>query len=438
MYEKIGELAAAAAGGALGFIHGNTRGARVGVRVARKLYNERMAPISNKRKRNTSWLSYLNKRKRVRTVSSDAGTKRRGVTAVVSKRSIGRSGGGPYRTSGSNASFVGAKRGKKVSHKRHGRVIVSKKFKKRVRAALDTELRGKYLKVTYHRVTPPANTRQSVLDFGMEFTPLDYLDASDVLFNRATAIENPTPGTITWQSPVIRKDHILNSWASYECKNMSQRTYTVIMYNCKPKSNPNAEQSNDGVADWISGLFIAGGNGTNPEGNTYETLYSDPRDSQLFNQFWKCEQTKIVLQPGQTHTFFVQGPNDMTLDYTKLYSKFIATPQAWFQGYGTFSRNVFFVCYPDLVGTSIATAGRFPSGGTATGGLVIEKKRKISMACPENAGFRYPAGTLAGVDQQLDNKLPTRIIKIFPQNFTPGVIQDVLEENPLTILDPVD
>lgn len=437
MYEKIGELAATVAGGALGYIHGNTRGARAGAELARKYFKRRMAPI--KRKRNASWMSYLDKRKRVRTVSSDSSKKKVGkLVSMAGKLIAGRTGGGPYRTSGSNASFVGRRSGKKVSHKKRARVVVSKKFKKRVRAALDTELRGKYLKVTYNRMRPPVNNgQQSVVDFGMEFTPLDYLDASDVLFNRATAIANPTAGTITWQNAVIRKDHIINSWVSYEWKNMSQRTYTLIMYNAKPKNTPNSENSNDSVADWISGLFIAGGNNTNPEGNTYETLFSDPRDSPLFNQFWSVEQTKIVLQPGQSHTFFVQGPSDFTLDYTKVYSKFIGTPQAWFQGYGKFSRNVFFVGYPDLLTTSLAAAGRFPSGGTSSGGLVCERKRKISMACPESAGFRYPAVT-TGVDQQLDNKLPTKIIKIFSEAGDVGNVQDVLEENPLTILNPTD
>ena len=433
---RIKEELAGFAGGTLGYIHNNVPGAIKGYLLGKKLaqYSDSMAPIKRK-------LSYQDPTPR--------GWKRRATTSAV-YRGLGKSihkgptyrpyryRGGPYRSIGSNAAAVKNKRVKGVRHKKKKSLMITSKFKQKVHKALDEEIKGKYLKVMYRRMTPPAlQNSQQTMDEAQIFMPLHFADAADVLFNRATATEIPTVAGLDWTNTYIRKDRILNSWVTYEAKNMSQRTYTLKMYVVKPKAKtPTNVAPNDAFADWIVGLQVANAGGTNPLNNTPNTLYCIPQDSPQFDQFWKAECTTVVLQPGNSHTFFIQGPSDYVIDYSKYVNKSITGGPEYMAAWGPFTRNVFFVAYADLVTSTLAGSGRFISGGAGVGGIVFEKKEFFSMACPESAGFKYPI-VVAGMQQQLDNKLPCKVISVFPMGEV-GAVQDILEENPITTVDPLD
>lgn len=435
------------AGAALGYIHGNTRGAIKGYYAGTKLsqYSKtRMAPITPRR---TPKKRKLSLSRRV-SVSTNASSRRRSsVSSKGSGKSQSSYGDGPsmsrhygdYRSISSNASAIRVRHKKGITKKKAKSVVVTKKFKQRVHKALDEEIKGKYLKVTYFRIPPvSAADQQTLYDDTQSFMPLHFADAADILFNRAAAIEIPTVATLDWNNIAIRKDRILDSWVSYEVKNMSQRTYTLKMYTCKPrvKSSTNSAP-NDAAADWTVGLQTAIGAGTNPAGNTPNTLYSVPFDSPQFNQLWKAEVSTVVLAPGQCHTFRVQGPSEYTLDYMKYWNKSIVSGPDYLSPWGSFTRNVFFVAHADLVTSTMAGAGRFVSAGAGIGGMVVEKKHFFSLACPASAGFQYPGAFAAGTSQQLTNKLPCKVIKIFGSG-TVGAVQDILEENPLAVVDPVD
>lgn len=423
------EFAGGVSGAALGYILGGIKGARkLGAFGYRQGERRSMAPVTRKR----------------RNVQTNATTKRRKlkhkVAALgVKKKRVRGSASGGYRSVGSNASVVVHKRKKSVLLKKVRSTKVSKAFRKKVQVALADHLYGTYLKVDPFRLTAWATTdTQQTMDMGIVFSPLDFINAADVLFNRATPALSPTAASLTWTNSYIRKDYIMNSWISYEIKNMSQRTYTVKMYVCKPKVKVPTNTGtglNSPLGDWASGLAMAAGAGTNPQNNNQNTLYSDPRDAPEFRQFWAADVETVVLQPGQTHTFFVQGPSEMSVDWTKYYYNPNPNP-TFLAPWGPFSRGVFFVYYPDLLVTSLAGVGRYTSGGTGIGGLVCERKYKFKVQCPESAGFVYTA-TTAGTQQQLTNRLPTRIIKVFSAGVA-GATQDVLEENPLQEIDPVD
>jgi hypothetical protein len=68
----------------------------------------------------------------------------------------------------------------------------------------------------------------------------------------------------------------------------------------------------------------------------------------------------------------------------------------------------------------------------------MEKKLFYSIACPESAGFQYPAAFPPNTSQQLTNKLPCKVIKIFPWAGAVGSTEDILEDNPIAIVNPVD
>lgn len=448
----IYDYAGPVAGATLGYIMGNTRGAIAGYKLARNFVKRMPATRrhsiagpyptpSRSRRGSTMSVSSVGSNPFARrgSVASSSSTARRMSLGTRSTVSVaGSTSASGYRGVRGNAAAVKKKRTKGVSWQRRKRVKVTRKFKKKVKEAMMEEhLQGTYLKVTYNRILAPGNfDQQAAVDMGVSFGNLQYNNAADVLFNGRTPAEFVGPLSNEWENPLIRKDIILNSWVSYELKNMSQRTWTVKGYVCKPKSVTTDESPNGALGDWTSGMVVEAGNGINPSSNTPNTLYSDPRDCAQFNQFWKCELTTIVLEPGQSHTMFVQGPNDFVLDYKKLYAKHHLSSTGVWQLFGKYSRHVFFVGYCDLVTSESASAGRYPSTGVGSGGIVVERKEMYRLKCPESAGFKF-AGTGVGTSQQLDMKKPTKIIKIFGSAIV-GAVQDVLEENPITVINPAD
>lgn len=427
----IRELAGGLSGGALGYI---THGARGAIKGASAGY----ALARNKRKAEDDMAG---NRKYVKT--KHPYTK---VNKLSKKYSLHRarniSGGGPhpYNKVGSNASAVKLKRKKGVEIKKRKRVRVSKLFEKKVKQALEAEdIEGTYLKVTYARMAAPASdTSQSVIDFANAFGPMEFVDAADVLFNDQVPVEAPTFPNNDWSNNWIRKDTVINSTMQLEMKNMSQRTYTLKIYTCQPKVVPTDAAPNDALADWSSGMIMSTAFGANPQSNSPSTLYCIPTDAPQFNRFWKAQCETVVLQPGQSHTYFLQGPNDYVLDYKKLQMKNIAAAPNWLIPYAKFTRNVFVVGHTDLVTSTLAGAGRFPSGGVGQGGIVFERRMFYKMKCPASAGFQYPTGVYpVGDTQQLDQKIPAKVIKFFPIGAA-GTTEDVLEENPLSIINPAD
>ena len=282
------------AGGTLGYITSGTRGARKGANLG---YNFAKA-------------KYMPPVKRKYSSATTAGTRRRGWTPKMPLKKRKVTGGynprpiHSYNGVGSNASAV-AKAGRKLVVKKKRRVKVSKTFKRKVQVALDDHLYGKYTKIDYGHVTAPISEQnQRVVNLSNFFSPIEILHATDILFNRATPLVSPTLANITWSANYIRKDWIVNSKCEFLLKNSSQRTYTVILYECAPKSLPTQRDTNSAFDDWDYGLDLAQIGGTNPQANGPETLFSVPQDSPQFNQYWRAKKTKIVLQPGQEHTFF--------------------------------------------------------------------------------------------------------------------------------------
>ncbi|AJD07547.1 putative capsid protein [Sewage-associated circular DNA virus-27] len=435
------------AGGTLGFIHDNTRGAIKGYYLGKQL-SKSMAPIPKKRRnsystpstRGTITNGILSRRSSNpfdRRLSDVSMRSAKGTYRAFTGRGTGSASASGYRSISGNPAAIKKRKRKGVVLKKKRRVKVSGKFKRKVHKALDEKIYGKHLKVHYDRLPATGSYQQSIKDFGHLFTPLRMIAAADVLFNKAPVVEFPATTDIKWNNSFIRQDYVINSWASFELKNCSQRTYTIKMYECKPLNKAVLPVTNDAYADWIRGMLAMQGLQTNPASNTPNTLYSVPFDSPQFNQCWKAEVTTCILEPGQSNTFFVQGPNQQSIDWQKYVyenSGFVDVMNE----FATWSRDVFFVYYEDLVTTDGNNVGRIVSGPvTGGGGVAIEFKEFFKLEVPASAGFTYPASTAAGVKQQLDNKLPTKIISVFPQ-IVVGNVVDVAEENPAVSTNPYD
>lgn len=430
-YESLGALS----GGTLGYIVAGRRGLKYGSNYGRlkasEKFTNRMVPIPNARKRKNS-VSAGNKR-RVSNVKKRKFTHK---ASIIKNRST-RSGVDGYRGLGGNPDAVYKKRNRAVKQVRRSTPKVSRQFKAKVTKALMGTVYGEYTKSSVAKLGPlAAADTQNTFNAGYVFQPIDFLDAADILFDQGVPIFTPTLATVKWTNSFARKDVVVDTFASYEMKNFSQRSYTIKMYNCAPKGVIQNEITSDALDQWKQGLSMANSNGCNPQNNTFNELFLDPRQNAEFNAHWSSEVTEIVLSPGATYTFRVPGPKGIEIDFTKLITLPVVGV-AVILPYSKFTRSVFFVYYPDIVTTTLSGVGRYPSTGAGTGGLGYERKVMYKIRCPSDAGFKYPAAPPAGSSQQLNLRIPVRVNKYFGSGVA-GQVQDVFEENPITQVDPID
>lgn len=440
---------AGVSGAVLGYIHNNVQGAYTGYQVGKKLsqlkanmgvagkrQNPFETPPSTVRGRRDSVASTVSMGRassRARSRSSVRSGVKRSVRFTVAKK------GGNWRSLKSDAAFV-AKKQKGFKQVRHKRAKVSPAFRRKVNDALHGTFYGEYEKGIPARMPSiTANDSQQVFQDGLLFQPLDFFDAADVMFDGKAPADVPVLSTSKWTNGYIRKDYVVDSYATFEMKNFSQRTYTISMFNCAPKTKPQADLtvSMNPVLSWDLGLLEAYNQGTNPTNNLKTQLFKDPRHDPTFNKYWKAEVSTIVLGPGQSHMFHVPGPKGIEIDYSKQFVIPATGIPSAIMPYDKWTRGVFFVYYLDLVETALLGVGRYVSGGVGPGGLGYEKRLTMKMRVPDDAGFKYPATHVAGASQQLNYRLPARIKTYFP-NGIGGAISDVLEENPISVIDPVD
>lgn len=354
------------------------------------------------------------------------------------KSALKRTSAGGYRSLGSNAAYV-SKIGKGQKQIRHKKPKITPAFKRKVKDALSGSIYGEYSKFKTFKLTPFfANSQQQLQVSPVTlFTPMEFLDSADVLFDKKSPTFSPSLSTTKWSNGYIRKDYIVDSWATYEVKNFSQRTYTIKMYNCAPKSRPQTDNITGASSTWINGLTEAYDVGVNPFNNTVQSLFVDPRQNATFNAHWKADVTAIVLSPGESHTFTVPGPKGIEIDYSKYFLKPTGASTATILPWDKFSRDVFFVYYLDLVVTDQNAVGRYTSGAGEGGGLGCELSIHTKMRVPDDAGFTNPATVTAGEPQQLNLKQPTRVKAYF--GMTPvGVVVEVEDQNPTVRINPED
>lgn len=253
---------------------------------------------------------------------------------------------------------------------------------------------------------------------GWLFTPTIFMEAASTLFN------GYQPGTAWATNTTILdavsgglKNNILNpnntsfyvkkSWARVCLKNVGYRLMQIKLYICHPKF----------TGEWVSTNSVPGpydpsktmvplgmwnkflGNsvtnvpwGTspyNPLVNTPNTIYADPRAYAHMNHYYKFEQIKLDLAPGQCWDFIVPGPQDFVFNSsTYLSPREDGTYEM--SNIQKFSRYVFLTMVPDIIactGDSGALAAYpYPAADVADN-LIVETRQYYNIRCPENAGF---------------------------------------------------
>lgn len=440
-YERLAGRASAAA---IGYIHGNLKGAYLADKIFTNKYDMPPYPRNPRIKR-----------KRTGGVGSatirDIATKRRrapaprGPAANVAPPAARRASVFRVPTPGNGQGSVLNGKNKNSVAKRKSSIKgpkPNKKFRTMVQKSLAPKLpRGIMTEVNcdyiYHN--PLLDNQQdqkyigNVGPGGLAFTPEHFLDAASVLWNQKVMAANKTilgAGNFNTRS---FKARINNSWFKTEFRNNSQRTYMLSIVTLKPKSVASFAGS-DPLSFWTDCLTkdlpVGTGTGPNVANMNRQMLGVSPSILPAFKQYFDMDVIKVELQAGQSYKYFLQGPKDFDFDMNKCYNgDDFQTVQKW-------SRWIYAQTYVDLVGTDGAAPGRILNDTQLTfigKGIIMEHTYHYDIGIPEQAGFNFTAVTAAGTVQPLDQRSFKYAFKNYSLGGAVGNVARIDDEQPANV-----
>lgn len=310
----------------------------------------------------------------------------------------------------------------------------------------------------------------SYLDVPM-FHSQYFLDAASVLFNNKSSSQggggsfdltttgtfgygaSPGMGTVALNAQTA-KFTVVNSMESWLIKNNTTRVITLKIVLCAPKVNGT---SYNGPYDVDTGTYVAAGAPDFLGGPTYQWAKSQlgDRDNGLTQNFpeslrtlptsvtswtkqWKHEITEVVLEPGSSYDYHVQGPKDLLVDFTK-----------YLQGTKVYelrkyTRFPVFIWHADIVGNSGLVGGqRFAWSNPSTSadynagqGVFLERKKYVKIQCPTNMAGPIVSTTNPSNPQQI----ALNRSRYFTYQWNPSTVgllrnKTVEKQNPQTIAD---
>lgn len=131
---------------------------------------------------------------------------------------------------------------------------------------------------------------------------------------------------------------IKNSYVKFRYKNNSQRTFQIDLYNCAPKTYGCARdktmslgsifsEANQTTASrlfigtpvnqWVNGVVDQKKNGKLNSEYNEQFLIAKPTDSMAFTRTFNYEKTTIILAPGQSENYTIQGPSNYKYSFAK-------------------------------------------------------------------------------------------------------------------------
>lgn len=339
---------------------------------------------------------------------------------------------------------VTKKRGaKRVAYKQKPYLKVNKKFAKKVKIALEKEaIRGSWYSVYQDTINYPAfiNAQGSnylghqlfTTEQGLYFSPNQVLNAASVLWNQKTPIVNPIvtdSGNFSYSNVVI---NVINSWVDFELKNNGQRTVKLIFYDFALKGPANVNVATaivDPFNTWNNCLTEENLASINIGNATSGTLYQKPTMCKSFNNIFKTMSWEVILEPGQTYNYRLQGPQNYKYDFAKF------SPNTGdFQNQQKMCRWVLVNVILDLVTNTVAAASsRSPnSASTIYQTISVEAKVNFKLSMPEQVGFTYPSSTATGLQQTLGARHEAKAFYIASGAGT-GVVRRFDEEQPVSV-----
>jgi len=453
MENAIGSAAATA----LGFITGNSRGAKLAYNAFQTYHNtnkkrklmangrstsrgrsKQPTPPSSRKRRRSNTMSRSSSRSLVSSMRSNPFVSNRKVTAI----------------SGSDAKQSGhVISGKRVTklRKTQKKVKITRQFKKKVDAALSKISPNGYYQERFYNKFKPVDFRQTVADLGggtwngefgtssgtlFYFDPVRVLDAASVLFNAKTPIANKGLNDINNFDAENFSCEVVRQWVEINLKNNSARNIEVKLWTWELKAP--SLTSNFGV-EWgniyINEAGVVGPPVQDGKINVLsigaDTLGANPQLSPAMRNRFNIEEKIILLEPGKYFKHTVQGPR-------KLYEfpKF-ATSVA---GFLNAQKGVKGVCMAISVDNTSATtwgagySGRITDITSTDGfGILTETIYNYVIKVPDQAGFTYGPAFAAGTMQTLKQKRHgPYAVKVWndPGAAVVGSVAEVPDENP--------
>lgn len=425
-----------AAAATLGFIAGDVPGAFIAEEAYRNLYkNKKMSTPSTLRtkRRRTSTISLGGAPlKRRKSMSSRSSSSRR---SSASTRSITKLIEKPIAQTATTVRHKTLKKSHKAKKKKY--VKVPKKLKKQILQVFDTKLVTGYGRFNYlgcainlnvgdytaQKVFPYPLPRVTAQNAGQFFDPYFIMYCASRLWNNRLAEgnglvtgaltnmqveKNDTDGWSNFSQPLATsvsafKVMVTELKAKMIMKNNTGRTAYLKMYVCKPKYQRNDTSANANglpITDWNKCLendwnaSIEGINTTTnragpinvPISSGFQSVSSytynvTPMMSANWKRQWSANMYEIILEPGQTHTHWLDGDAG-EYDFSKMYTKSTGN-SASFNNVQKTDRFVFFTGVPELA-SSASLDTRLQS--TSTQKIIFETQLFVTMKMPESAG----------------------------------------------------
>lgn len=428
---------------ALGFIHGDIKGAFKAVAVTRKLRNDMVKRKSGKHSANRKKAKTSTKRApkrsigKVATVNSVAGAR-----SSVASSSIGTSLRLPRVV----------KRESQPRIKQRKRVNVSKSFRaKTLETLAEKKVTGIFVtdQVEFMRVGSvgnkqdwgqyPNNGHSKIDAQGQLFGSTRIMHAASRCWNLKASKQEPLIGdTQMFGSDGVTtlpqyKVDVRNQWWEFDLKNNTHKTLNIKIHQCGHKKNGNYDAPlvalNEGlVFDFnnkttISSTVASGGADVQL---TDTTTLVKPELVSTFKKIYSTKTIEVILEPGQEYSFTVQGPR-MLYDLNKFFSPNVVADTV--PVYNEKQKNDISLMWQvnvDMgsginVGGTATTFGQlkipFPEATSVENAiershvLIIRSQYHCKLLMPEQTGFNKTGGT--GTTQLLGQRKAVRVMDDF-------------------------
>lgn len=300
----------------------------------------------------------------------------------------------------------------------------------------------------------------------MYFTPMKFLDIASKLWNQkqcgnrsyasttgnlSTVFDKTTGAAVVGTTSTnTLKIEVVNSYVTWDMKNVSQRPLKLVIHEMTPKLKFLVDSPIDQMSDALAtvgdttgeqryyGIFQGAVSTTTP--NAQYGL-ADPMVN-LGNleglQWKKGQRREILIQPGESCQHSIKGPRRTTVDFAKLVDGGTEKWAAYgVKGY-TVACVVEVILDPQLL-TATSDLGFRPTARTGTAKVLVDPLQitvteVAKIRCPEVVGFMNPNAFAANSNQQLNLRKKRVHIENWSsaQGTTAVAYTGYNEENPIT------
>jgi len=231
--------------------------------------------------------------------------------------------GGPINEGrGGTYARVGRTKGKGTKKTR--RQKISKQFKKKVEQVLESKMpQGIVVKSGLTSIQQATvNNRQMMNEIFNGnyhvFAPEQFVDAASILWNGKANAEITAIGDANNLYPKTVRINVLDSKVVVNMRNNGQRTLHIELLEIRSKDPDNTATP---FATWLAAINsdLATGTLVGLLDNSYDLIGNKPQMTSTYSKYYSDTCTKIVMEPGQTHVWNIQGPNNTVIDMAKFH-----------------------------------------------------------------------------------------------------------------------